>query len=89
MIWLAYHHEEALIAYLVSLVATKHETEMPNPTCSTDKSVNQIQILQAQVPIYATDQAKTETVVKSRKLPPKKRHNKGTERMLQVSVYID
>ena len=54
--------------------------EMPNPTCSTDKSVNQIQILQAQVPIYATDQAKTETVVKSRKLPPKKRQNNGTRK---------
>ena len=37
------------------------------------KYVNQIQILQAQVPIQVIDQAAAETVAKSRKLPPIKK----------------
>jgi hypothetical protein len=37
--------------------------------------VNQIQILQAQVPIQVIDQAAAETVAKSRKLPPNQKNN--------------
>lgn len=75
MIWPVCLPSWRSIVYLINQSCCNKPWDWNAKHVQQKKNVNQIQILQAQVPIQVIDQAAAETVAKSRKLPPNQKNN--------------